>query len=464
MSERTNPDNAGSREAENDEDGEETEWYTGWRGPLILVLYILLTLVAMTISSREFSFSGWLAGVYRVVVGWILIANSVFGEWLSVQTTPPNWLINRSDMPALQTTIPADVYLFGLAGAVTRFLLSFVTDIAALTAPVRGDNGESYGTENNNRSGRGVGNGDDRENLEGGGDDGEGRQESGNSDESGAGVDDAKASELELLRLVLGIPAAVYLSAGVFLIGTQLTSLFQRFETQVLFVIASYVAGFYVRRTYLLLGDVADRLLASVEEEEKEEEEEEKQGSMFAKTFNLLNPPKQSDDEHPNGLGAGENANETSPNETASQFWYSGWLGKILFGLTVLLAFGVLFAILEGGPADGICASVVCFRIPLDIYLYSFMGGTGYVFTKLFVDIKRSRRSVIESSVRIFAGVFLAVGIYILFDPTTGTASAVAFLTGLYLNVAVLRFDALAEQFFARFSRTIRSENEGNGN
>lgn len=386
----------------------ETPWYVGRWGPLLLVGYLLLTAVALLVSAREVSFADGLVDIYRAVA--VALQPETSGS--SVPTTAPNWLSNQSARPSLQTTVPLDVYLFGLAGAFTRFLLSFVVDIAALTAPGR------FGSRSE-------------------------------EDGPGAAGDDMDASELELLQLVLGIPAAVYLAAGVFLVGTQITGQLQRFDSPSVFVIVAFIVGFYVKRSYGLLGDVADRLLEPVEEDEEPE-----QGSMLARTFDLSKPAAADEAADAGGSPEGDGTEE-------AEAWYTGWPGKLLFGLALLLAFVVLGVILEDGPATGACGDLPCFRVPFDVYLYAVMGGVGYVFTKLFVDVERSRRSIYESSVRILAGVFLAIGFWVLTNPVEGAVAAIAFLVGLYLNVAVVRFDALAEEVLDRLSRAIRSRSNG---
>lgn len=395
----TSSNQTGAGNGTDGEDGD-PKWYVGWVGVVIISAYVLLTLVAMVVSARELSFTAWLVEGFRLV-----------------SLTPPRWLVSQSGLPTVQTTIPIDVYLFGLAGALTRFLLSFVTDITSLTAPGK------YGSS---------------------GDDTEAEKAEATKHNIWSG------SEVALAQIVLGIPAAVYIAAGVYLAGNQISGVLQLFDAEVVYVTLSFVAGFYVKRSYALLGDIADRLLKPVE---KEEEKKKQAGeSMLSRSLKLsaavVGPAAETEEEAEEG------------GKSVSRPWYRGVVGMGLFVGAILVAVVVLLAVLQDGPGEGICAGFPCFRISADIYLYSFMGGVGYVFTRLFVDVKRTRQSVIESSVRILAGMFLAIGIYILFNPTTEAVSAIAFLVGLYLNVAVVRLDALAEQVFARLREVIAKREE----
>jgi len=87
------------------------------------------------------------------------------------------------------------------------------------------------------------------------------------------------------------------------------------------------------------------------------------------------------------------------------------------------------------------------------------MGGLAYVFTTLFVDIDRTRQSLLETKFRIVSGVLLAVGAYVLLTPMERAVVPLAFLIGLYPKVAIERLDRVGE-LFARLREVTRKTTE----
>ncbi len=108
--------------------------------------------------------------------------------------------------------------------------------------------------------------------------------------------------------------------------------------------------------------------------------------------------------------------------------------------------------------------------VPLFVYLYAGFGALGYVFTKLMNQIEAydewsELEHLVEMAVRIPAAMILAAGIHLFigeFGQTTGTtgarfAAGVAFLVGLYVNVALKALGSLADRILGRSSKSTDS-------
>jgi hypothetical protein len=104
--------------------------------------------------------------------------------------------------------------------------------------------------------------------------------------------------------------------------------------------------------------------------------------------------------------------------------------------------------------------------VPLFVFLYSGFGALGYVFTKLMVGLDGEAgwnrpEHLAAMAMRIPAAWILAAGIYLLVGEVAGTggtasarfAAGVAFLVGLYVNVAHKALGSVADRVLGRTPR-----------
>jgi hypothetical protein len=102
--------------------------------------------------------------------------------------------------------------------------------------------------------------------------------------------------------------------------------------------------------------------------------------------------------------------------------------------------------------------------VPLFVYLYATLGALGYVFTKVMVSTGSlagagGTGELVSMGMRIPAAWVLGAGFYLLLvqggsDPSTNPHlfATVAFLVGLYVNVAVKSLGSLADRMLGRGS------------
>jgi len=143
--------------------------------------------------------------------------------------------------------------------------------------------------------------------------------------------------------------------------------------------------------------------------------------------------------------------------------WYIIGTFVVLTLVGVGLSVGALESVVtipEEGSASGLLV------IPLYVYLYAGFGALGYIFTKLIVQIDQydewsERKHLVKMAMRIPAAWILAAGVYLFLGEvgqtgsTTGArfAAGVAFLTGLYVNVAHKALGSLADRILGRTSQ-----------
>lgn len=120
--------------------------------------------------------------------------------------------------------------------------------------------------------------------------------------------------------------------------------------------------------------------------------------------------------------------------DTGERPWHSSIEGLGLFGLVCLLS---IYMILNS-------------RVPVDAIVYAVLGGVGYVFTALFVDLDRDTETLLKYFFRVFFGILLAVATYGFLSPSDNVGAALAFLIGLYPNVIFERIKGLGTRFFKR--------------
>ena len=147
--------------------------------------------------------------------------------------------------------------------------------------------------------------------------------------------------------------------------------------------------------------------------------------------------------------------------------WSTGnWV--VIAAFTALTLVGLALAV--GGVESVVDVSVSgesdALTVPPYVYLYAGLGALGYVFTKLMVQFDeytewQNLEQLVGMAMRVPAAWILATGIYLLFGGVGGTDGAtgarftagVAFLVGLYVNVALKALGSLADRILGRSPR-----------
>lgn len=242
-------------------------------------------------------------------------------------------------------------------------------------------------------------------------------------------------SWIQVVRLGLRILGALCLAAGIYLAHSAS-------EDALVFTLSSpdeitaglaFLAGFYVERVYQVLGTIAKQLLSLADEDDGESAETTTDESELP--FNLLPPARRPDEPR----------------------WYSDVRSLVLFALgLLLLGIGIIASLGESVfplvPSDAK-------PVPPYVYLYALLGSLGYLFTTLFKEFDRSLLSLIQKGIRVPAALLLAAGFFmfsfLLVDgenPPTGLIAGLAFLVGLYVNVALVTLDRIAARVLSKFS------------
>ena len=251
-------------------------------------------------------------------------------------------------------------------------------------------------------------------------------------------------SWIEMVRLGLRLFGALCLAVGIYLASGALNNATVVSTAPPVSLLAgtAFLAGFYVERAYETLGITAERILGltepdggeTAEKERNESNGDEPSGSLVS--FVLL--PTQRRPDQPR--------------------WYKDWRGKALFAVGL----GVTGFAMAVTVAPGFFPLVPGLdrTVPVNVYFYAFLGATGYVFTTIFATFDRGVPSLLQKGVRIPAALLLAAGFYVftsLFISGGPSGSArflagLAFLIGLYVNVALVSLDAIASRVFSRFA------------
>lgn len=290
----------------------------------------------------------------------------------------------------LTIIVPIDVYLYGFLGAITRAIVSFVAKMEPAAV------------------------------------------------QSNSEADLWEASSKEVKRIALRMFAALCLAAGIFLASDLLaeaTTFVATPPTQAMAGIA-FVVGFYVERAYATLGQIADRILGSLRADTDDTE------WPSLATFTILS---------------------RTASEHRSRRMHERFVTWLIILLAAIITVVVVLVSIEWGTTPDFLTLLVGYvsvnRIPFDVYLYAFIGSMGYVFTSLFDEFDRSVISLVGHTLRVPVGPLLAAGLYLLGTmvvPQAGTASStvafpaisagIAFLVGLYTNVAIVALDAIASR------------------
>lgn len=308
----------------------------------------------------------------------------------------------------------------------------------------------------------------------------------------------AGVSSKDVKRMALRVVAALCLAVGLFLTSDLVVQTFRYVDRPAdpLMAGLAFVAGFYVDETYRVLGSIADRVLRPLSEEVRERErhgqlvvgkpkstvvtgarrvetDTETVGRSPAPGTGAGGPGDEGDaaslergpieaETDDGGQGEGDEV-VPDPDEGDRRWSESTVAGLLVGGGVILTTVAVVLSIDWGGPDDPyppfLPAPPSIYpanRVPFDIYLYAFLGSMGYVFTSLFDRYDRSLRSLFRHALRAPVGPLLAAALFLLSALALGITTprtaqfyaGVAFLVGLYTNVALLTFDVIAARLF----------------
>lgn len=225
--------------------------------------------------------------------------------------------------------------------------------------------------------------------------------------------------ELVFVQQLLAILAGVCLAAGIALVNDVTVDVLLNVGS-VPSYFAALFAGLYIKETYLSLGNVTERFLVPDGNDESAtdgpdgDDATAEQPSSRMALSRLLDPPE--NDESSDGVRR----------------------------VVIAVSFPTVLAVTV---AVGIVLDV-----PLDVPVYAFFGGLGYVYTALFVNAEENatEHSRVKYGLRLLLGVLLAMVGHVLLAPTTRAVAAVAFLIGLFPNVILERIEGLSRQVFGR--------------
>ena len=145
----------------------------------------------------------------------------------------------------------------------------------------------------------------------------------------------------------------------------------------------------------------------------------------------------------------------------------SNWMLYGLFGGLTLAGVAVSNSALGSevivAPQDD---GPIPLTVPLFVYVYATLGALGYVFTKLMMglekyDERREVRGLLEMGMRVPAAWVLGAGFYLVLvqggnhpGEVPHLFATVAFLVGLYVNVAIKSLGSLADRMLGRGRRS----------
>jgi hypothetical protein len=153
---------------------------------------------------------------------------------------------------------------------------------------------------------------------------------------------------------------------------------------------------------------------------------------------------------------------------SGSTVWRWGveaWVIVGLFGGLTLAGVAISTGIAGTGVLQAPSESAAGITVPLFVYLYATLGALGYIFTKVMVASDAlggpgATDELVSMGMRIPAAWVLGAGFYLLLvqggaDPVANPHlfATVAFLVGLYVNVAVKSLGSLADRMLGRGTR-----------
>ena len=143
--------------------------------------------------------------------------------------------------------------------------------------------------------------------------------------------------------------------------------------------------------------------------------------------------------------------------------WHESRLGVFVLAVDVLLvgavAVGTTGALAGLRSVVGLGEPVPAVTVPAYVYVYGAFGALAYVFTRIVREMDRSTTELVHSNLRVLAALPLAAGLYLFAErllgtaPATGSLAGLAFLTGLFVNTAYHRINALAKRLFPASER-----------
>lgn len=107
--------------------------------------------------------------------------------------------------------------------------------------------------------------------------------------------------------------------------------------------------------------------------------------------------------------------------------------------------------------------------VPWYVYSFAVLGALGYVFTKLVKNPDRSFGALLHANIRLPASLPLAAGFYLLAgqflgsEPPADLMAGIAFLTGLFVNIAYRRIGALAKRLLPEEEKRDTAAADGGG-
>lgn len=133
--------------------------------------------------------------------------------------------------------------------------------------------------------------------------------------------------------------------------------------------------------------------------------------------------------------------------------WYETRAGRAVVGTYLLgTLLGVVVAVQDPGslPLVSTTGGSAVHPVPGYVFLYAFMGASAYAVTSL-VSREKTTEEVVQLALRVVAALPLALGVWALapladFGGQDRVIAGVAFLAGLYVNLALKTFGSLAER------------------
>lgn len=137
-----------------------------------------------------------------------------------------------------------------------------------------------------------------------------------------------------------------------------------------------------------------------------------------------------------------------------SQPWYRTGIGLTIIFIDIALTVGLMLATVTTLVRDAVTATASASLgfIPWYVYVFSALGGLGYVFTALLEEFHSTTGSLVKYNLRVPAALPLGAGVWILSDVLLDASAndalvvGLVFLTGLYVNLAYERLGALARR------------------